>query len=119
MAVSDVLQRMRDEYGLDLVAIVGTDGLLVESAHDPVLDAESVAANAVSGLLMMEALGRELGGVSARQAIVEFDEHVVLVTPLGQDTALVVVAAGSANLGRLRLAVRRARGTLEQEAATI
>ena len=119
MAISDILHRMREEYGLELAAIVGTDGLLVESAHDPGLDAESVAANAVSGLLMMEALSRELGDASARQAIVEFDEHVVLVTPLGQDTALVVVAAGTANLGRLRLAVRRARGTLEQEAATI
>lgn len=119
MSINETLQRLRDEYGLELVAIVGTDGLLVESAHDPSLDAESIAANAVSGLLMMESLGRELGGASARQAIVEFDEHIVLVTPLGQDTALVVVALGTSNLGRLRLAVRRVRGTLEQEAARI
>ncbi len=119
MAVTEVLQRLREDYGLEMAAIVGTDGLLVESAHDPRLDAESIAANAVSGLLMMEALGRELGGASARQAIVEFDEHIVLVTPIGQDTALVVVSTGTSNLGRLRLAVRRARGTLEREAATI
>ena len=117
--MTDALQRLREEYGLEMAAIVGTDGLLVEAAHDPGLDAESIAANAVSGLLMMEALARELGGANARQAIVEFDEHLVLVTPIGQDTALVVMATGSANLGRLRLAVRRGRGTLERETASI
>jgi len=119
VGVNDALQRLREEYGLEMAAIVGTDGLLVDSAHDPSLDAESIAANAVSGLLMMEALARELRAASARQAIVEFDEHLVLVTPIGQDTALVVVAIGSSNLGRLRLAVRRARSTLEREAAAI
>jgi len=76
-------------------------------------NSEAIAAHAVSGLLMLETLGQELGS-SPRQAIVEFDRHLLLIAPVDQDTALVLVALGSANLGRLRLALRRIGPQLEQ-----
>jgi predicted regulator of Ras-like GTPase activity (Roadblock/LC7/MglB family) len=119
VAVGEVLQQLREEYGCDLAALVGVDGLLIEAATAEGLDAESVAANAVSGLLMMEALGRELHETAARQALIEFADHVVLVAPLGADVALVLVASGESNLGRLRLAVRRIRSRLEAEVAAL
>ncbi len=108
MTLNEVVQRLQRDYGLQAALVVTTDGLLVEAATAPgtELDMEAIAANAVSGLLMLEALGQELAS-PPRQAIVEFDRHLVLVAPLDQDTALVLVASGSANLGRLRLALRR------------
>ncbi len=109
MTLNETVQRLQRDYGLEAALVVTTDGLLVEAAaaSGTELDTEAIAANAVSGLLMLEALGHELAS-SPRQAIVEFDRHLVLVAPLDQDTALVLVASGSANLGRLRLALRRA-----------
>lgn len=112
---SELVQKLQKDYGLEAALVVTTDGLVVDAAtaSGTVFDAEAIAANAVSGLLTLEALGQEFAS-TPRQAIIEFDRHLVLVAPLDQDTALVLVAAGSANLGRLRLAVRRL-GTLTSE----
>lgn len=107
MTVSELVQRLQREFGLDAAIIATTDGLVVEAAQGTSeIDCEAVAAQAVSGLLMLEALGQELSS-TPRQAIVEFDRHLVLVAPLDSDTALVLLASGATNLGRLRLAVRR------------
>ncbi|GBD18697.1 hypothetical protein HRbin27_01195 [bacterium HR27] len=115
MTMSELVQRLQKDYGLEAALVVTTDGLLVEAASAPgtELDSEAIAAHAVSGLLMLETLGQELGS-SPRQAIVEFDRHLLLIAPVDQDTALVLVALGSANLGRLRLALRRIGPQLEQ-----
>lgn len=106
MTAAELVERLQRDYGLDAALIVTTDGLLVEAASLTDVDSEGIAANAVSGLLMLEALGQELSS-KPRQAIIEFDRHIVLVTPFDDDTVLVLVATGSTNLGRLRLAVRR------------
>lgn len=117
MTSSELVERLQKDYGLEAALVVTTDGLLVEAASAPGadLDSEAIAAHAVSGLLMLEALGQELGS-APRQAIVEFDRHLLLIAPLDQDTALVLVALGSANLGRLRLALRRIGPQLQQVA---
>ncbi len=108
VSFGDLVQKLQKDYALEAALVVTADGLIVDAAtaSGTEIDAEAIAANAVSGLLMLEALGQELAS-TPRQAIIEFDRHLVLVTPLDQDTALVLVAAGSTNLGRLRLAVRR------------
>ncbi|MFN3336955.1 MAG: roadblock/LC7 domain-containing protein, partial [Thermomicrobium sp.] len=112
----ELVQRVQKEYGLEAALVVTTDGLVVDAAtaSGSEIDTEAIAANAVSGLLMLEALGQEFAS-TPRQAIIEFDRHLVLIAPLDQDTALVLVATGSANLGRLRLAIRRL-GTLTSQA---
>lgn len=117
MTLAELVEKLQREQGLDAALVVTTDGLLVEGATSSDLDSEAVAANAVSGLLMLESLGRELKS-QPRQAIIEFDQHLVLVAPLDPDTALVLVASGSANLGRLRLALRRTAPLLQQALAT-
>ncbi|MCX7623371.1 MAG: roadblock/LC7 domain-containing protein [Thermomicrobium sp.] len=117
MTLGELVQQLQRDYGLEAALVVTSDGLLVEAATAPgtELDPEAIAANAVSGLLMLEALGQELRSVP-RQAIVEFDRHLLLVAPLDRDTLLVLVTVGSANLGRLRLAMRRLGPRIESAA---
>ncbi|MBX5443741.1 roadblock/LC7 domain-containing protein [Sphaerobacter sp.] len=106
-SLGQALQALRDASGLLMVSVVGADGLVVEAAADPGVDVESLSAMAVSGLLMMDALGQELEEGSARQAILEYGESVVILTPLDDDLLLVTVARGDFNLGRMRLIIRR------------
>ncbi|MGA7672218.1 MAG: roadblock/LC7 domain-containing protein [Nitrolancea sp.] len=105
--LSQTLNNLREAGGLDLVAVVGSDGLLIDSAQAPDVDAESFSAVAASGLLMMDAMGRELDQGAAKQAILEYDHSVAILTPLADELVLIALARGDSNLGRVRLVLRR------------
>lgn len=106
-SLGEALQALRDASGLVVASVVGADGLLIEAAHSPEIDAETFSAMAASGLLMMDALAQELGEGSARQAILEYSQSTVILTPLDDDLLLVTVAQGDTNIGRMRLIIRR------------
>lgn len=108
----ELIQQLRDLGGIDLAAIVGNDGLLLASSAADGVDAEAVGAVSASGLLLGEALGRELNRGGVTQTTLEFEYGMILLTPLDPDVALLVLARPDANLGRLRLLTRRAKGDL-------
>jgi predicted regulator of Ras-like GTPase activity (Roadblock/LC7/MglB family) len=110
--LNELLQQLRDIGGIDLAAVVGNDGLVLASSAAEGIDAEAVGAVAASGLLLAEALGRELERGAAVQTIIEFADGMALLMPLDPDVALLVLARPDANLGRLRLVTRRARADL-------
>ncbi len=110
--LSELMQQLRDIGGIDLAAIVGNDGLLLACSAAEGIDGESVGAVSASGLLVAEAMGRELERGGITQTTLEYEHGLVLLTPLDPDVALLVLARPDANLGRLRLLTRRARGEL-------
>ena len=118
-SLGDALQALRDASGLVMASVVGADGLMIDSAQTADIDAESFSAFAASGLLMMDALGQELGEGSARQAILEYGNSVVMLTPLQDELLLVTVARGESNLGRMRLVVRRFVEQVSSAVATV
>jgi uncharacterized protein len=110
--LNELIQQLRDIGGIDLAAVVGNDGLLLASSAADGIDGESVGAVSASGLLVAEAMGRELERGGITQTTLEYENGLVLLTPLDSDVALLVLARPDANLGRLRLLTRRARGEL-------
>ena len=106
--LTDVLQGLRQGGGFDMVAVVGADGLPIDSCNAPDMDPDSLAALAASGLLMMDAIGQELRQGKATQAILEFERSLVVLEPVQHDLVLMAVANGESNLGRVRLVLRRA-----------
>jgi predicted regulator of Ras-like GTPase activity (Roadblock/LC7/MglB family) len=106
--LSGLLEQLQMNHGLQLAAVVGMDGLVVDSASDGNVDAEMLAAVAAPGLLMMSELARELNEDIAQLTTMEYAQHVVVLLPLNDDSLLVAVAeAGSMNLGQLRIVLRR------------
>lgn len=110
--LNELIQQLRDVDGIDLAAVVGNDGLMLAWSAAEGIDAEAVGAVSASGLLVGEALGRELERGGITQTTLEYEQGLVLLTPLDPDVALLVLARSDANLGRLRLLTRRARGEL-------
>jgi predicted regulator of Ras-like GTPase activity (Roadblock/LC7/MglB family) len=110
--LSELLQQLRDIGGIDLASVIGNDGLVLASSAAEGIDTEAVGAVAASGLLLAEALGRELERGAAVQTTLEFADGMALLMPLDPDVALLVLARPDANLGRLRLITRRARADL-------
>lgn len=110
--LNELMQQLRDIGSIDLAAIIGNDGLLLACSAADGIDGESVGAVSASGLLVAEAMGRELERGGITQTTLEYENGLVLLTPLDPDVALLVLARPDANLGRLRLLTRRARGEL-------
>jgi predicted regulator of Ras-like GTPase activity (Roadblock/LC7/MglB family) len=106
--LSGLLGQLQSNHALQLAAVVGMDGLLVDSASDGNIDAEMVAAVAAPGLLMMSDLAKELNESLPQLTTMEYAGHVVVLLPLTDDTLLLAVAeSGAMNLGQLRIVLRR------------
>lgn len=118
-SLGEILRGIREANGLSLISVVGADGLLVESSQLPNIDGESLSATAASGLLMLDGLSAEMGTGPARQAMIEYENGIVFLTPLDEDMLLVAVAQADSNLGRLRLVIRRAIPAISQSLATL
>ncbi|HEX6606167.1 MAG TPA: roadblock/LC7 domain-containing protein, partial [Chloroflexia bacterium] len=80
--MQDLLSKFRAIRGVGMAAVVGSDGLVIESVHRPELDADALAAVATNGLLLAEALGRQMERGGALQTIIEYEGGVVLIEPL-------------------------------------
>jgi predicted regulator of Ras-like GTPase activity (Roadblock/LC7/MglB family) len=102
-----LLRKMQTTDGMDLVAVITMDGLVIDSAGRAAFDAQQVAAAACNGLLMARALGGELDRGLPVQAIIEFEHGLLLMEPLDEDLGLILLAPREANLGRLRLMARK------------
>ena len=113
--LSGLLQELQSNHALQMAAVVGLDGLLVDSASDGNIDAEMVSAVAAPGLLMMSDLANELNEGMAQLTTLEFENHVAVLMPLTEDALMIAVAeSGAMNLGQLRIVLRRSMDQLRQ-----
>jgi predicted regulator of Ras-like GTPase activity (Roadblock/LC7/MglB family) len=105
--LGELLHKMQAADGIDVVAVITMDGLLIDAAAKADDDAQQIAVSACDGLLMVRALGGRLGRGEPVQAIIEYQRGLLLLEPLDDDLALVMLGPKDANLGRLRLVARR------------
>ena len=104
-ALHTLLNNFRVIQGVDLAAVVATDGLLIENTARNGVDTEAICAVAANGLALAEALGREISKGSADQLTLEYAAGLVLIEPLTPDAMLLVLTADRTQLGRLRFLV--------------
>ena len=102
-----LLTHFRVIDGIDLAAVVATDGLLMESSARNGVDVEAVSAVAANGLALAEALGREINKGGAEQLTLEYGDGLVLIDPLTPDAMLLVLTHGREQLGRLRFLTQK------------
>jgi predicted regulator of Ras-like GTPase activity (Roadblock/LC7/MglB family) len=112
--LSDSVRELQTANGLDMVAVVGFDGLVIDAANVPEVDPESVCSVASSQLIIMSQLGQELGEGGARIATLEFDNHTLLMAPLDDENLLVLLSGAGTNLGRMRIVLRRSIDQLRE-----
>jgi predicted regulator of Ras-like GTPase activity (Roadblock/LC7/MglB family) len=111
--LKSVLERFVALEGVVLASVTGTDGLLIESAGRSDLDSEAVGAVATSALSAAQALSEEITRGRLLQAMIEFENGVVVLEPVGELGVLLVLTEDVSSMGRLRLVARRERQALE------
>ncbi len=102
--------------GIRSAVIVGRDGFVIEGvSNDANLDIEAIGAILSTGLGTSEVMGKELSVGRLNQSMVEYEKGVLVMGTLGPDALLCVVCAHGANLGNVRLQVKKRSPILLEE----
>jgi uncharacterized protein len=112
----DTLARLLSIPGVRAAVLVGREGLPIELAGrgDPRF-LEALGAHGASALGTAEALGHELGGGRPVAALLEFEDALLSVDPLGEYAAVVTLAESAASLGSVRQTIYASREELLRE----
>ena len=94
-------------------AIVSTDGLSIASALSPDVEEDRVAAMSAAMVSLGERISAELGRGDLEQVYIKGKTGYALLTSLGPDAVLTVIAQGEARLGLLLLELRKTVHDLE------
>ena len=105
--LQEILADLVEVSGIKVAVCVGRDGFVIDAAAAETSDTEAIGAMVSTGMGSAESVGRELGLAEMDQAMMEYKNGIVMMTALGSDALLVVVASKDANLGGIRLQVRR------------
>ncbi len=103
--LASVLWDLKRAGGAQAAMVSSGDGLVLETAGDPPVDPETLAAYAASGLMVGERLG-DSGAFGPPEAVViVYGARSVVLAPVGPAVAVLVGSAAQA--GALRLALLR------------
>lgn len=114
--VKELLGEFTNIPGVNTACLVGRDGFLLHSVALTGVDSEMIGAIASSGFGASEAMGNQLEKGRMSMTMVEYDNGPVMLAPVGGDAFLVIVADKEANLGMIRLKIKKHSRDIEHKA---
>jgi uncharacterized protein len=111
--LKQTLSRFLSIPGVRQAILVGRDGLLIEGmTRDGKDDMEAVGAITTTGLSTAEALGQEIARGGVVGVLMEFENAMVSVEPLGEFALMVTLSDNAANIARVRHLVKSSRSEI-------
>jgi uncharacterized protein len=111
--LKQTLSRFLAIPGVRQAILVGRDGLLIEGlTRDGKEDMEAVGAIMTTGMNTAEALGQEIARGQVIGVLMEYEQALVSVEPLGDFALLVTLFDNASNISRVRHLVRTARNEI-------
>jgi predicted regulator of Ras-like GTPase activity (Roadblock/LC7/MglB family) len=109
----DVVQGLAARPDVDAVVVLSSDGLPIDSAGRSLVDSEAVAALAATFANGAKRLGEAAECEGLGGTVVEFNDRLAVLRPLGTEGHLFILAAKATNIGPLLFELRRDASTLE------
>jgi predicted regulator of Ras-like GTPase activity (Roadblock/LC7/MglB family) len=103
----DMVQSLAARPDVDAVVVLSSDGLPIDTAGRSLLDIEAVAALAATFANGARRLGQAAECTGLIATVLEFDDRLAIVRPLGTEGHLFLLAAPATNLGPLLLELRQ------------
>jgi predicted regulator of Ras-like GTPase activity (Roadblock/LC7/MglB family) len=97
---------------IEASAVVSVDGLIMASALPAEVEEDRVSAMSAAMLSLGERISTELGRGTLEQVYIRGDRGYVILTAVGQEAVLTVLARENAKLGLIFLEMRRASENL-------
>ncbi len=99
---------------IEASAVVSVDGLIMASALPAEVEEDRVSAMSAAMLSLGERIAMELGRGGLEQVYIRGDDGFVVLTAVGEEAVLTVLAREQAKLGLVFLEMRRAAEDLER-----
>ncbi len=97
---------------IEASAVVSVDGLIIASALPANAEEDRVSAMSAAMLSLGERIASELGRGAVEQVYIKGDSGYVVLTAVGEEAVLTVLARKEAKLGLIFLEMRRAAADL-------
>ncbi len=114
----DKYQRILEELikgtGLEGAVLVSADGLPISAVLKPGTEEDRVAAMSAAILSLGEKVAEELSKGLLEQITIKGVEGYIVLTGIGQDAVLTVLASNEAKLGLLLMEIKRAQDQLKE-----
>ncbi len=112
--IQTILSEFTNIEGVHTACLVGKDGFILDHISRQGIDAELVGAIASSGFGSADSMGGQLGQGNLTLTMIEYDDGPVLLSPVGSDAFLVIVADKETNLGWIRLSIKKNSKEIEK-----
>lgn len=99
--------------GVNAAVIVGRSGLVVDQCSNIKINFDALGAMASTSVGMSMAMGDHLDMGFCEQVLVELEYGPVILSPVGQNKILAVVAGRGANIGRIRYEIKKNKDRIE------
>ena len=109
-----VLQDLLKSSGLEGAVLVSADGLPISSVLKPGIEEDRVAAMSAAILSLGEKVTEELEKGVLEQITVKGEDGYIVLTGIGQEAVLTVLASNSAKLGLLLMEIKKAQDQLKE-----
>lgn len=117
-SVDNMIGRLRELQAntpdVEASAVVSVDGLTIAASLPATVEEDRVSAMSAAMLSLGERIAGELGRGGLDQVYIHGDDGYVLLTAIGQDAVLTVLARKEAKLGLVFLEMNRAAEDLER-----
>lgn len=110
--IRDLVATLRRFDGVQAAAVLGRDGLLIDSEANSGVDSEQMAAHVPSILQFADELGAAAAVGPLQTAVLEHAESTVVLAAMSSEVVLLVLLRPDANLGALLYDIRRHRAGL-------
>ena len=111
--LKQTLSRFLAIPGVRQAILVGRDGLMIEGlTRDGKDDMEAVGAIMTTGIGTAEALGQEIARGGVLGVIMEYENALVSVEPLGDFALMVTLSDNASNIARVRHLVKTSRNEI-------
>ncbi len=103
-----LLEELVSVDGVNAAVIVGRDGFVIDGvSNSGSLETETVGAVISAGTGSSEVMGRELNVGTMTQGMMEFSDGLIIMSLVGIEAILAVVADTKANLGYVRFQIKK------------
>ncbi len=110
---TQVLQELIKNTGLEGASLVSADGLPVSSVLKPGMEEDRIAAMSAAILSLGERVSEELHKGLLEQVTIKGQNGYVVLTGIGQEAVLVVLADNNAKLGLILMEIRKTQDKLK------
>jgi Uncharacterized distant relative of homeotic protein bithoraxoid len=111
---SQILQELIKNAGLEGASLVSADGLPISSVLKPGMEEDRIAAMSAAILSLGERVAEELAKGALEQITIKGSNGYVILTGVGTDAVMVVLADNNAKLGLLLMEIKKAQEKLKQ-----